>query len=91
MKLSLLVSFSIVLTDWPVLTLNILFNLSRGSNIPSLNVYHRLDVNDLASDAASVGISNFTDVVRLIERQSSYVEINTFNHPTGILRGQISP
>ena len=70
---------------------NILFNLSRGSNTPSLNVVTRFDFNDLSSDAASAGIQEFTDVVRLIERQSSYVEINTFNHATGILRGQISP
>ena len=70
---------------------NILFNLSRGANIPSLNVFSVLDINDLNSNAASVGISKFTDVVRLIERQSAYVEIITFNHATGILRGQIVP
>ncbi len=70
---------------------NILFNLSRGANVPSLNVFSVLDINDLNSNAASVGTSKFTDVVRLIERQSAYVEIITFNHATGILRGQIVP
>ena len=70
---------------------NSLFNLSRGVNEPSLNVYSKLSIDDLSPDAPSMGINKFTDVVRLIESQSSYVDINTVIHAVGILRGQVVP
>lgn len=70
---------------------NILFNLSSGSNLTNLFVFSIFDTSNINSDMISEGVRDFSDVVRIIERQQTYVEINTVNHATGIVRGQIVP
>lgn len=70
---------------------NILFNLSNGSNQTSLQSFSIFDSSNIGTDAISAGILTFSDVVRIIESQMTYVEINTVNHPRGVVRGQIKP